>query len=65
MAVKKPAQFCAMVAMLIPQHFKVEHEHTIAGLSVEELREKLVLARQQLIAAGVDLPVIEGKVSRN
>jgi hypothetical protein len=55
-----PARYIAIMAQLIPQHFKVEHEHTLAGLSVEELSEKLAEARQRLIAA-VDLRVIEGK----
>jgi hypothetical protein len=61
MATKAPVRFCNMVALLIPQHFKVAHEHTIT-LSPEELTEKLVEARQQLVAAGVDLKMIEGKV---
>jgi hypothetical protein len=57
-----PARYIAVMAQLIPQHFKVEHDHTIAMLSVEELREKLVEARRRLIASGVDLPVIEAEV---
>ena len=59
---KTPARYIAVAAALIPQHFKVEHEHTLAGLSVAELREKLVEARQRLIASGVELPVIDGEV---
>jgi Family of unknown function (DUF5681) len=57
-----PARYIAVMAQLIPQHFKVEHDHTIAMLSVEELREKLVEARRRLIASGVDLPAIEAEV---
>jgi uncharacterized protein DUF5681 len=59
---KSPARYIAVAAALIPQHFKLEQEHTIAGLSVEELREKLAEARQRLIASGVELPVIDGEV---
>jgi hypothetical protein len=59
---KSPARYIAVAAALIPQHFKVEQEHTLAGLSVEELREKLAEARQRLIASGVELPVIDGEV---
>jgi hypothetical protein len=59
---QSPARYIAVAAALIPQHFKVEQEHTIAGLSVEELRERLQEARARLIAAGVDLRVIDGEV---
>ena len=51
-----PARFIQVAAALIPQHFKFEHEHSIAGLSTEELRERLQEARARLIASGVELP---------
>ncbi len=57
-----PARYIAVMAALIPQHFKVEHERTIAGLSIEELREQLREAQARLIASGVELPVIEAEV---
>jgi hypothetical protein len=43
-----------MVANLIPHYFKVEHEHTIASLSPEELRAKLLETRRKLLDSGVD-----------
>jgi hypothetical protein len=48
-----PARFIQVAAALIPQHFKFEHEHSIAGLSTEELRERLNEARARLLEAGV------------
>jgi hypothetical protein len=44
------------------QHFKFEHEHTIAGLSAEEVSLRLAESRAKLLEAGVDLealPVVE------
>jgi len=43
---------------LIPQHFKVEVEHSIAGLSAEELRIKLLETRAKLIDAGIDAELL-------
>jgi hypothetical protein len=51
---QSPARYIAVAAALIPQHFKVEQEHTIAGLSVEELRERLLEARGKLLDSGID-----------
>jgi hypothetical protein len=48
-----PARFIQVAAQLIPAHFKVEHEHTIAGLTPEELRAKVLEARAKLLV-GVD-----------
>ena len=55
---KSPERYCQMIAALIPQHFKVEHEHSIAGLSAEELRTKLLETRAKLIDAGVDAELL-------
>jgi hypothetical protein len=49
-----PARFIQVAAQLIPAHFKVEHEHTIAGLTPEELRAKVLEARAKLLDSGVD-----------
>jgi hypothetical protein len=49
-----PARFIQVAAQLIPPHFKVEHEHTIAGLTPEELRAKVLEARAKLLDSGVD-----------
>ena len=46
----------------MPQHFKFEHEHTVAALSPEEVRLRLAEARGKLLDAGIDLealPVVE------
>jgi len=46
----------------LPQHFKHEVEHTIAGLSPEEVHQRLAESRAKLLEAGVDLealPVVE------
>jgi hypothetical protein len=59
---KQPAKFCALIAALQPQHFKHEVEHTIAGLSADEVRARLAESRAKLLEAGVDLealPVVE------
>jgi Family of unknown function (DUF5681) len=52
---EEPAKFCSLIANGVPQQFKVEHDHTIAGLSPQELRDKLVEARARLLEAGVEL----------
>ena len=59
---KEPAKFCQLMVALIPQHFKHEVEHTIAGFSPEEVRMRLAESRAKLLEAGVDLealPVVE------
>jgi hypothetical protein len=48
-----PAKYCSLVAALIPQHFKVEHEHSVL-LSEEELRAKLLEIRAKLLDSDVD-----------
>src|SRR5262245_1892040 len=49
-----PARYIAVAAALIPQHFKFEHEHTIAGLSLNELRVELQEAQTKLLDSGID-----------
>src|SRR5262249_38463177 len=44
MATEPPAKCCALMANLIPQHFKVEHEQTLT-MSVDELRAKMLEIR--------------------
>ena len=41
MATESPAKYCALMANLIPQHFKLEHDHTLT-LNEDELRAKLL-----------------------
>ena len=53
MATESPAKYCALMANLIPQHFKVEHEHSVL-LSEEELHAKLVEIRAKLLDSDVD-----------
>ena len=45
---QSPAKYCQLVAALIPQHFKVEHDHALT-LSVPELKAKLSEIRQKLL----------------
>jgi hypothetical protein len=62
LANKDPARYLILMAQLIPQHFKHEVEHTIAGLSPEEVQLRLAESRAKLLEAGVDLealPVVE------
>ena len=62
LANKDPARYLILMAQLIPQHFKHEVEHTIAGFSPEEVRMRLAESRAKLLEAGVDLealPVVE------
>src|SRR5262249_5821334 len=50
---QSPSKYCALVAGLIPQHFKVEHDHTLT-LNEEELRAKLVEIRSKLLDSDID-----------
>jgi hypothetical protein len=54
MATETPAKYCALMANLIPQHFKMEHEHTALVLSEEELRAKLLEIRAKLLDSDDD-----------
>src|SRR5262245_6264781 len=59
---KSPAKFLQLGVLLLPQHFKFEHEHTVAALSPEEVQLRLAEARRRLLDAGIDLealPVVE------
>ena len=49
---KQPAKFILVAAHLIPQHFKVEHEHKLSMLSDAELQQKLIEAKEELVARG-------------
>ena len=53
MATESPSKYCALIAALIPQHFKVEHDHTLT-MSEGELRAKLVEIRAKLLDSDVD-----------
>jgi hypothetical protein len=58
-----PAKYCTLVAALIPQHFKFEHDHTLQ-LSPDELRAKLLEIRGKLLDSDIDPallgPPVEG-----
>jgi hypothetical protein len=59
---KSPAKFLQLGVLLLPQHFKFEHEHTVMALSSEEVRLRLAESRAKLLEAGIDLealPVVE------
>src|ERR1700751_4949536 len=58
LANKDPARYLILMAQLIPQHFKHEVEHTIAGFSPEEVRMRLAESRAKLLEAGVDLDLL-------
>jgi len=53
MAAESPSRYCQMMANLIPQHFKVEHEHALT-LSVPELEAKLLEIRAKLLDSDID-----------
>ena len=53
MAIESPAKYCALMANLIPQHFKVEHDHTLT-LNEDELRAKLLEIRTKLLDSDID-----------
>jgi hypothetical protein len=65
LALENPADIDAGLAIafgFLPQHFKHEVEHTIAGLSPEEVQARLAESRAKLLDAGIDLealPVVE------
>src|SRR5262249_48138744 len=50
---QSPSKYCALVASLIPQHFKVEDDHTLM-LNEDELRAKLLDIRTKLLNSDVD-----------
>jgi len=58
LANKDPARYLILMAQLIPQHFKHEVEHTIAGLSPEDVQQRLVESRAKLLDSGVDLDLL-------
>jgi hypothetical protein len=58
MATKNPTMFVRVAAMLIPQHFKVEHEHKLSMLSDAELRQRLLEAQEELKRASRPLQPI-------
>src|SRR6478736_6685331 len=62
LANKDPARYLILMAQLIPQHFKHEVEHTIAGLSPEEVQLRLAESRAKLLEAGVDLELLPAPV---
>jgi Family of unknown function (DUF5681) len=68
LAMKDPRGYLTLMAQLVPQHFKHEVEHTIVGLSPDEVRLRLAESRAKLLEAGVDLellpaPAVEGSVT--
>jgi hypothetical protein len=48
------SRYCLMIAGLIPAHFKFEPDHSIADLSDEELRARLLELRAKLLDPGLD-----------
>src|SRR6476659_426229 len=58
LANKDPARYLILMAQLIPQHFKHEVEHTIAGFSPEEVQLRLAESRRKLLDAGIDLEAL-------
>jgi hypothetical protein len=50
---QSPSKYCALIAALIPQHFKVEHDHTLT-LNEDELRAKLLEIRAKLLDSDID-----------
>ena len=55
---KDPRGYLTLMAQLVPQHFKHEVEHTIVGLSLDEVRLRLAESRAKLLEAGVDLEAL-------
>ncbi len=41
MATKQPSRFVQMVALLIPAHFKIQHEHPSALLTEEQVEARI------------------------
>jgi Family of unknown function (DUF5681) len=58
LAMKDPRGYLTLMAQLVPQHFKHEVEHTIVGLSLDEVRLRLAESRAKLLEAGVDLEAL-------
>ena len=54
-AKKKHDKFIMVAAHLLPQHFKLEHEHKLTRLSDEELKQKVLEALEELARAGITI----------
>jgi hypothetical protein len=54
---RSPARFIQVAASLIPQHFTLEHEHKLVGLSDDELHQRLIEAHKELAAAGITIDI--------
>ena len=52
---KRPDKFIMVMAHLIPQHFKVEHEHKLTGLTDAELQARLLEAQEEIRKAGLTI----------
>jgi hypothetical protein len=55
MATKNPTMFVRVAASLIPQHFKFDDEHKLAGLSDEELQRRLLESQEELAKVGITI----------
>jgi hypothetical protein len=59
---KDPGKFWSLIIATIPQQFRHQVEHSIAGLPAEEIAARLAESRAKLLEAGVDLealPLVE------
>jgi hypothetical protein len=58
---REPSKFCTMVAALIPQHFKFEHEHSLALLTEEQIEERIIELSASLgLSNGATAPKVIG-----
>jgi hypothetical protein len=59
---KDPGKFWSLIIATVPHQFRHEVEHTIAGLSAEEVQLRLAESRAKLLEAGVDLELLPAPV---
>jgi len=54
-----------MIAALIPQNFKVKHEHNLSSLFDAQLQQRLIEAQNELAAVGwmIDVEATEVKAA--
>jgi hypothetical protein len=61
MATKQPSRFVQMVALLIPAHFRIEHEHPLTLLTEEQIEERIIELRAALgLGNGARAPKLIG-----
>jgi hypothetical protein len=55
--------FVRVADSLIPQHFKLEHEHKLVGLSDDALQRRMLEAQEELARLGMTIDLEANEVA--